>query len=81
MIPRSTHRYPKIFSSLHPLVQNNTLEIVSHFSQIHSVVLELNGNFLSDDVIQIAITDKIIFQILLGANDFVIDLCDITQIE
>lgn len=80
MIPRRTDRYEKIFSSLHPLVQNNTLEIVNHFSQIHYVVLGLDGHFLSDDVIQIAMTDKIIFQILLGENNFVIDLCDITQL-
>lgn len=82
MIPGRTERYAKIFSSLHPLIQNNTLEIVKHFSEIHYIVLGLNGQFLSDEVIQIALNEKIVFQILLGENDFMIDLYDVTlQLE
>ncbi len=80
MVDKFTERYTTIFPPLHPVIQNNINDIVIHFRQINLAVLGMEGSFPSDRVMQIAISDRVVFQVVLGSQDITFDLYDASQI-
>ena len=75
-----TKRYSQNFSSLHPLIQSKTNEIIRNFIEIHNSIAEIDKDFVSSDVIQIILTDKVIFQILIESRRLTFDLVDVTKL-
>ena len=80
MVDRFTERYNNLFSPLHPVIQGNINNMIAHFRQINLEVQELGGGFLTDNVMQIAVDDNIVFQAVLGTKDITFDLYDVRQI-
>ena len=80
MVDRFTERYTTLFSPLHPVIQSNITDIIIHFRQINLALLGLNASFITDNTMQIAITENIVFQIILGKQDIIFDLYDVRQI-
>jgi len=80
MVDKFTERYTTLFSPLHPVIQSNITDIIIHFRQINLAILGLQGSFISDNTMQIAITGNIVFQIVLGNQDITFDLYDVRQI-
>ena len=75
-----TNRYSQNFSYLHPLIQSKTNEIIRNFIEIHNSISEIDRDFVSSDVIQIILTDKVIFQILIESRRLTFDLVDVTKL-
>ena len=54
--------------------------MIAHLRQINLEAQELGGGFLSDNVMQIVVSDDIVFQAVLGTQDLTFDLYDVRQI-
>ena len=79
MVDRFTERYDNLFSTLHPAIQGNVNNMISHLRQINLEAQELGG-FLSDNVMQIVVSDDIVFQAVLGTQNLTFDLYNVRQI-
>ncbi len=77
MPDKFTERYSPIFTKLHPLFQSNLNDMVSNFRQINLAILGIDGSFITNDVIQITLTESVIFQIVLGQQNIVFDLYEV----
>ena len=80
MVDRFTERYNNLFSNLHPAIQGNVNNMISHLRQINLEAQELGGGFLSDNVMQIVVSDDIVFQAVLGIQNLTFDLYNVRQI-
>ncbi len=65
MIPTRTERHAKIFSTLHPLIQNNTLEIV--ISNKLQIIITCYALFVVNNTIQKQ--ESIIIMTLIYVNN------------
>ena len=79
MVDRFTERYNYLFTPLHPVIQGNINNMIAHLRHINLEAQELGGGFLSDNVMQIVISENIVFQAVLGTSDLTFDLYDIRE--
>lgn len=80
MVDSFTERHHTLFSLLHPTMQDSINDLIDHLRQINLKSLESGRGFLVDNVLQIVISDNVVFQAVLGAQDIIFDLHDVEEV-